>query len=287
MRVFVVVSVVIALGMITVGLLANRGQNESLRSESGALSGSSSNQDVTADSEHEEVARVTESPVALDDDLALSDERCFAGDRTGESPVSGKMIVVDPGHGGEDLGTVNNAFGFNETDFVLRISIDLKDRLVDSGADVCLTRVEDDFIELIDRAEFANEMGGDAFLSIHLNSLPDPSQNYAMTMWGDEAKDRFLAETMLEPLRYKLATPQFHFGEPNPMNPEVYRLEDLDSSMLRSAEMPATLVEASFLSNTWEAQAFASGLDDGTRWRELQIADVLHEGVVNFFDAFE
>jgi N-acetylmuramoyl-L-alanine amidase len=289
MRVFVAVSVLVAVVMITFGLLASDGQGDRVEFESGTANmPAGEDDDIDPDSvAGSQSSTATATPETSNASLNLRDDRCFPGDSGAMSAVAGRTVILDPGHGGEDLGTVNRAFGFHESDFVLRISLDLKDRLVESGADVCLTRVEDNYIELMARSEFANEMDGDVFISIHLNSLPNPARNYTMTMWGSEAKDRFLAESILEPLRYKLATPQFHFGEPNPMNPEIYRLEDLDSSMLRSAEMPATLVEASFLSSTWEAQAFASGLEDGTRWREHQIADVIHEGLMNFFEAFQ
>ena len=216
-----------------------------------------------------------------------SDQRCFEAASADDSALAGKTIIVDPGHGGEDLGTVNNQFGLHESDLVLSISEYLRDMLTASGANVCMTRVQDTYIELAARADFANEQNGDALVSIHLNSLPDPSESYTMTMWGNEAKDRFLAETMLDVLRYEMAIPQYHNNEPNPTNPDVYILESLDSHMLKSADMPAVLVEATFLSAAWEAQAFQDGIDDGSHWREVQIAEAVHTGLTEYYEAFQ
>jgi N-acetylmuramoyl-L-alanine amidase len=217
----------------------------------------------------------------------LPGDQCFDGADGQQTVLAGSTVIVDPGHGGEDLGTVNMQVDLTESELVLTISHLLRQRLTESGADVCMTRVDDSYVTLRDRAAFANSNDGDVFLSIHLNSLPDSSENYAMTMWGNEAKDRFLAEHIVEILRTELASPATYQGKPNPMNPAVFVVEDLDSTMLKTAEMPAVLVEASFLSSDWEAQVFLSGIEDGSRWREHQIADAIHLGLQNYFASFE
>jgi N-acetylmuramoyl-L-alanine amidase len=214
------------------------------------------------------------------------DPHCMSGDQSVETPLVGTTIIIDPGHGGEDLGTVNMAFELHESDIVLTISELLRDGLTASGANVCLTRVDDVYIELLERAEFANDRNGDAFVSVHLNSLPDPNESYTMTMWGNEAKDRFLAEKLLDSLVAELVEPATFNGEPNPMGSDSVWLDHLDSNMLRNAEMPAVLVEGTFLSATWEAQAFQSGIADGTHWREHQIASAIHEGLISYFAVF-
>jgi N-acetylmuramoyl-L-alanine amidase len=214
-------------------------------------------------------------------------DQCFDGVAGQQFAMAGSTIIVDPGHGGEDLGTVNMQFGLSESELVLSISHMLRQRLTDSGADVCMTRVDDSYVTLRDRAAFANSNDGDIFVSIHLNSLPDADENYTMTMWGNEAKDRYLAEQVVEVLRVEMARPDNHHGNPNPMNPSVFVVDDLNSTMLKTADMPAVLVEASFLSNSWEAQVFLDGIEDGSRWREHQIADAVHLGLENYFASFE
>ncbi len=284
MRVFLAVSALIAFAMISYGLMSSNDNGDSSPDVAGTVE--PTEESVSENPDDDSDTPVTPEP-AERNDFDDSDERCFAGDAAIDSVLAGRTIILDPGHGGEDLGTVNQSFDLHESEVVLRISSDLRDRLVDDGANVCLTRIDDYFVELVERAEFANDMGGDAFLSLHLNSLPDPTQNYSMTMWGTESKDRFLSEKILERLRFRMATPEYYLSEPNPMSPDVFRLEDLDSTMLRTAEMPATLIEASFLSNNWEAQAITSGLEDGSRWRELQIARTVHLGLEDFFAAFQ
>jgi len=226
----------------------------------------------TPESERSSATPAPPTPIPLD-------ERCARGDEGVESPLAGHTIILDPGHGGDDLGTVNLEFGLFESELTLSIAERLRDRLVAAGATVCLTRIEDINVPLQERARFANAQGGDAFVSIHLNQYEDPQIDYTMTMWGEEQKDRRLAEVLLEELAAELSTPKSYAGAPNPISRETARHEPLDSSLLRLPEMPAVLVEAIFLSNPWEARAFAEGQADGTHWREEQIARAVEAGL--------
>jgi N-acetylmuramoyl-L-alanine amidase len=289
MRTFLGISVFAAFLMIVYGVL--------LSGDSKTGSDANSTQNAASDANSMVQTPVPTMPIEIEQhdldtnpvDGAVSEfpgDQCFDGTATEQFAMSGSTIIVDPGHGGEDLGTVNMQFGLSESELVISISHFLRQRLTESGADVCMTRVDDSYVRLRDRAAFANSNDGDVFVSIHLNSLPDSDENYTMTIWGNEAKDRYLAEHIIEVLRTRMATPDNHHGAPNPMNPSIYVVDDLDSTMLKTAEMPAVLVEASFLSNSWEAQVFLDGIEDGTRWREHQIADAIHLGLENYFASF-
>ena len=80
------------------------------------------------------------------------------------------IIVLDPGHGGKDPGALGRK-GTREKDIVLKISGHLRDLLAkETKAKVFMTRESDVFIELKDRAIFANRHKADLFVSIHINS---------------------------------------------------------------------------------------------------------------------
>jgi N-acetylmuramoyl-L-alanine amidase len=83
-------------------------------------------------------------------------------------------IVIDPGHGGHDTGTIGPN-GLEEKDLVLdvgrRLGKLLQARL---GADVVYTRKDDTFIPLETRTSIANQEQADLFVSIHANSSRDP-----------------------------------------------------------------------------------------------------------------
>lgn len=81
-------------------------------------------------------------------------------------------VVLDPGHGGHDTGTVGRG-GLLEKDLVLDVCMRLG-ALIESrlGAQVVFTRTDDTFIPLERRTEIANEQKADLFLSVHANSSP-------------------------------------------------------------------------------------------------------------------
>jgi N-acetylmuramoyl-L-alanine amidase len=83
-------------------------------------------------------------------------------------------VVIDPGHGGADEGTVGRR-GLMEKELVLdvarRVGKLIEDRM---GSEVIYTRSDDTFIPLHTRTEMANEKKADLFLSIHANSSPHP-----------------------------------------------------------------------------------------------------------------
>jgi len=82
------------------------------------------------------------------------------------------VIVIDPGHGGKDPGALGRK-GTREKDIVLKISGHLRDLLAkETHAKVFMTRESDVFVELKDRATFANQHKADLFVSIHINSHP-------------------------------------------------------------------------------------------------------------------
>ncbi len=79
-------------------------------------------------------------------------------------------IVIDPGHGGHDHGTVGPS-GYSEKQLVLDVALRLK-KLIETklGSEVILTRETDEFIPLEERAMVANEKGADLFISLHANA---------------------------------------------------------------------------------------------------------------------
>jgi N-acetylmuramoyl-L-alanine amidase len=86
-----------------------------------------------------------------------------------------RVIVLDPGHGGIDLGAVGKA-GTQEKAVALAFAKVLADRLTATGRyDVYLTRSDDTFLALGDRVSFAQAHGADLLLSIHANSYSSTS----------------------------------------------------------------------------------------------------------------
>ncbi len=99
---------------------------------------------------------------------------CLCGALLGFSTASASPLVVmiDPGHGGRDHGTVRR--GVNEADITLAVSQRLREKLKkDKRFQTQITRVEDISLSLFARARMAKAKKADVFLSIHVNSSPD------------------------------------------------------------------------------------------------------------------
>jgi N-acetylmuramoyl-L-alanine amidase len=101
-----------------------------------------------------------------------------------------RTIVIDPGHGGKDPGTIGQ-HGTTEKDVTLKVGLLLKDLLSAlPHTRVLMTRERDAFIELEDRAKFANGKDADLFVSIHVNSHPHKGVRGLEIYHFGEAKDQ-------------------------------------------------------------------------------------------------
>jgi N-acetylmuramoyl-L-alanine amidase len=86
--------------------------------------------------------------------------------------LRGKRIVIDPGHGGEDLGVA--VAGLREADIAWDLARRLEGRMKATGMEALISRGPEHSPSEIDRARFANEAGADLFLSLHSDRNPSP-----------------------------------------------------------------------------------------------------------------
>jgi len=101
-----------------------------------------------------------------------------------------RRIVIDPGHGGADTGTVGRGKTM-EKDITLAVAMKLRERLIQSGvADVRMTRTDDSTVSLQERIDYANKAKADMFVSIHVNSLPGSRANVIETFYFGPSDDQ-------------------------------------------------------------------------------------------------
>ncbi len=222
------------------------------------------------------------------------------------------VIVVDAGHGGDDLGAVGRR-GTREKDIVLGVALELA-RLLDLDPDftVILTRDDDTFVPLRRRAEIANENNADVFVSIHANSAPRRAARGFETFFLSVAKtDEARATAQLEN-----ASLRFEEAEEMPATDDLgFILTDLlqNEYLVESAElaqtiqkefgrafkgpdrgvnqagfvvlyqayMPSVLVETGFVSNANEESWLAK------RSTQRKMAEALYKSIVAFRDRHE
>jgi N-acetylmuramoyl-L-alanine amidase len=115
-----------------------------------------------------------------------------------QAPAAGPqrpVVVIDPGHGGVDPGTIGVS-GVYEKDVVFEIAQEVARQLdATRRYRVVLTRTTDEFVQLQDRVARARSSNGDLFLSLHADAIPNPAVRGASVFTlSEQASDRQAAE---------------------------------------------------------------------------------------------
>ena len=227
-----------------------------------------------------------------------------------QGPSTGlRTVVIDPGHGGDELGT-QGAKGTLEKDLTLSVARRLR-TLIESrlGARVFLTREDDRTLSLDDRSAFANNHQADVFLSIHANSAVRPTlkgaEIYFLTVEradaearkrvGDHATtlpalgggsreiDLILWETAqaryLEQSSALAGFVERALAGRIAVSPRA--VQQAPFRVLVGANMPAVLVEIGYLSNAEQETQLASGA-----YQDL-IAQALLDALIKFREFLE
>lgn len=247
---------------------------------------------------------------ARNDDLGMREAKPTAsGDRSLIRALGLKIakIVIDPGHGGHDTGTIGPD-GLQEKDLVLevgrRLGKLLQTRL---GAEVVYTRKHDTFIPLETRTAIANKERADLFISIHANSSHDPDARGVETYYLNftsspealevAARENAVSEKSiyeLQDLVKKIALKEkieesrefasdvqqsLHSGlaakSPAIRNRGVKKAPFI---VLIGANMPSILAEISFVSNPTDEHRLET-----SEYRQ-RIAESLYRGIAKYVD---
>ncbi|MCP3025574.1 SH3 domain-containing protein [Halobacillus sp. A5] len=111
------------------------------------------------------------------------------------SHLNGKTIVVDAGHGGFDPGAVGHSGTYEKT-LTLQTAKKLKFTLEQNGAEVVMTRSNDSYLSLSARTALSNAAKGDAFISVHYNSVPQTIKASGINTYFYSSNTRTLASNV-------------------------------------------------------------------------------------------
>ncbi|NJN76724.1 MAG: N-acetylmuramoyl-L-alanine amidase [Synechococcaceae cyanobacterium RL_1_2] len=172
------------------------------------------------------------------------------------------LVVLDPGHGGKDPGAVGIG-GIREKDIILPISIYIGQLLQSQGIQVRMTRDSDYFVSLAGRAQMANSLGADVFVSVHANaiSLSRPEVNGVETYYYQNGKD--------------LAT-LIHNNIMRTMNVNDRGVRTARFYVLRNTSMPSVLVEVGFTTGREDAPRLV------TNEYQQQMAQAITNGILQY-----
>ena len=174
-------------------------------------------------------------------------------------------VIIDPGHGGTDPGSVNR-YG-KEKDFNLRLAKILMKDLERKGFRVRMTRSSDVYPTLGQRVSFANRIPDAIFVSIHFNSFVNSTakgiETYALSPRGSGThnsrgvRNNFLEGNRRDSENIALAT-AVHAAVMKKTQAEDRGIKRDRFTVLAGLSMPAVLLEGGFLSNPAEAKKIAS-----------------------------
>ena len=191
--------------------------------------------------------------------------------------LKGKVIAIDPGHGGNDAGAIGPS-GVMEKTVTLNVALELEKMLKAEGAEVIMTRRTDKTVspkgasasaieELQARCDVANRAKADIFISIHADSFTNSSARGTTGYYYSQTEGPMsikLADCIRKALCEQIRTPS---RGTKPCNFYV----------VKNTDMAATLIELAFISNPEEEKIMSS--KEGV----LKCAQGIFDGIEDFF----
>ena len=192
----------------------------------------------------------------------------------GSDSISGKTVMLDPGHGGTDGGApcAVNGSTYNEAKIALTISEKVKAKLQAMGASVIMTRTSNSDLTLVSRKRMARTNNPDVFVSIHMDSAAS-SSGYGTTAF------------YYRPYSYALAK-SIHTQLVNTYVQSIYGTQKstIDRgtvfypySVTRIEECPSVLIECGYVSNLEECKILQNSKHQDS------IATAIANGIRDFF----
>jgi N-acetylmuramoyl-L-alanine amidase len=234
-----------------------------------ARAGTGSIGSVVASNEQQELV----TPAPLDENGDLTDSTWkFGPHDNGYVASNPRLIVIDPGHGGSDTGSIHG--GLREADITLDMAKRLRDLLVAAGWEVRLTRDSDVDVygpdasahdELQARDNVANNAGARMFVSLHANAFVN-SGPYGTTCYISKQSDWALARILSR-----------HLASDGTKDDGIVKSH---LYVTLHARMPAVLVETAFLTNPNDYQLLAS-----PAWHQ-KVAQELADGIAEYAQTY-
>ncbi|MGI5918693.1 MAG: N-acetylmuramoyl-L-alanine amidase family protein [Christensenellales bacterium] len=195
------------------------------------------------------------------------------GSSAAPDALSGRMVVVDAGHGGFDPGA-SGEDGTHEDELNLKVAAYLKTALESYGAQVIMTRGDENALagtkeeDMAERRRIITENQSDIVVSVHMNSYTDETVSGPLVLFmkGSPRGERLakcIQRSMIELLK--------------PDRENSARSDDL--YILRSGNQPCVIVECGFMSNKKELQRLKSAD------YQQQLAAAICQGVIEYFSS--
>ncbi|WP_179861645.1 N-acetylmuramoyl-L-alanine amidase family protein [Bacillus pseudomycoides] len=177
--------------------------------------------------------------------------------------ISKKVIVIDPGHGGNDPGSIGPK-GTKEKDITLKTAKNIQQKLEEKGITVILTREDDTFIPLKNRVAIAQNKSADIFLSIHYDGFTTNDVKGVTTYYYKGLKEQTLAHTIHENLFKHIQS-------------KDRGVKSGDYYVLRENQKPSILLELGYITNPEDEERMNS------QQFQADVASGIVNGVIEYF----
>ena len=193
---------------------------------------------------------------------------------TNELPLLGRIIFVDPGHGGRDPGTTYGKI--QEKDIVLEISEELRDQLSEKGAIVYMTRETDTDLssewderkkrgDLYRRILMYKKYNAELYLSIHINYYSNTTESGAEVLYNPiNSENKIFGEILMNNFKNSLGTKRI--------------LKKTDLYMYKNTTVPGVLIECGFLSNPNERYLLQQ------ESYQKKLSKIITDSVISYFN---
>ncbi len=168
----------------------------------------------------------------------------YSSKYTLSSKAKNKLVVIDPGHGGKDVGTIGVHKGKDvyEKDINIKICKYLNQYLKNSGVKTYMIRSNDETVDIYERPEIANEKGAYLYLSVHNNSSVNPETNGVQIYYSNST-------VTFDGIENKTWA-KFYYDEIALLGLNKAGMVDNDKYIvINKTKMPAIIVENAFVSN--------------------------------------
>lgn len=196
---------------------------------------------------------------------------------------SQKVVMLDPGHGGEDPGAVSDYSGIKEKDINLGIALNIKQLLEQENYKVIMTREEDRLEystqtrniiqkrkeDLLRRKDMMDNGGANIVVSIHLNKFPQTQYFGSQTFYPPESKEsQKLAHNIQMAIRELV----------DPANKREALVKKEPIIILKNNKTTTAIVECGFLSNPEEERKL------GDKEYQMKLAEAIKTGIDRYFE---
>ena len=210
------------------------------------------------------------------------------------------VVVIDPGHGGSDPGTLGQ-LGSKEKDINLLVAEKVKQLLSKYKVTVQLTRTDDSYVEVHERALMSNFYEADLFISIHLNSYTENreirgSEIYYFDYQREPYTKRLILKENFDEKKDKKVIEEWVNDKENSIKPSIKFaniiadnvekngiklrgvMPNLDLAVMAYGRAPTVLFELEFLSNLTVEAKFKNGI-----YVDL-FAKIIKDSILQYFD---